>query len=120
MNGGRRNRRWQKGGYTLNEPKRYDIATVRSPERKKRRAESAVIDRRKTHTKHTRRHNITTVRQPERNEAAGSGGDRSQKAYKAHLEQKAIAPQIGGVHVVGQAGPIVVRESRHMLTYANT
>ena len=25
----------KKGGYTLNEPKRYDIATVRSPERKK-------------------------------------------------------------------------------------
>ena len=79
-----------------------------------------MIDRRKTHTKHTRRDNITTVRQPERNEAAGSGGDRSQKAYKAHLEQKAIAPQIGGLHVVGQAGPIVVRESMHMLTYAKT
>ena len=28
IGGGRR-------GYTLNEPKRYDIATVRSPERKK-------------------------------------------------------------------------------------
>ena len=48
MNGGRRNRRWQKGGYTLNEPKRYDIATVRSPERKKRRAESAVIQKEDT------------------------------------------------------------------------
>ena len=36
MNGGRRNQRWQKGGYTLNEPKRYDIATVRSPELKKK------------------------------------------------------------------------------------
>ena len=35
-----------------------------------------------------RRHNITTVRQPERKEAAGSGGDRSQMAYKAHLKQK--------------------------------
>ena len=35
MYGGRRNQRWQKGGYTLNEPKRYDITTVRSPERKK-------------------------------------------------------------------------------------
>ena len=29
-----------------------------------------------------------TVRQPERKEAAESDGDRSQKAYKAHLEQK--------------------------------
>ena len=90
MYGGRRNRRWQKGGYTLNEPKRYDIATVRSPERKKRRAESAVVDRRKTHTKHTRRHYITTVRQPEWEEAAGIGGDRSRKAHKAHLEQKLL------------------------------
>ena len=35
MNGGRRNRRWYKGGYTLKEPKKYDIATVRPPERKK-------------------------------------------------------------------------------------
>ena len=118
MNGGRRNRRWQKGGYTLNEPKRYDIAMVRSPERKK--ASGIGGDIQKKHTKHTRRHYITTVRQPERNEAAGSGGDRSQKAYKAHLEQKTIAPRIGGLHVVGQAGPIVVRESMHMLTYVKT
>ena len=79
-----------------------------------------MIDRRKTHTKHTRRHNITTVRQPERKEAAGSGGDRSQKAYKAHLEQKTISPRFGGLHFVGQAGPMVVRERRHMLTYAKT
>ena len=79
-----------------------------------------MIDRRKTHTEHTRRHNITTVRQPKRKEAAGSGGDRYQKAYKAHLEQKPIAPRIGDLHVVGQAGPMVVRESRHMLTYAKT
>ena len=35
MNGCRRNRRWQKGEYRLNEPKRCDIVTVRSPERKK-------------------------------------------------------------------------------------
>ena len=101
IGGGRR------GGYTLNEPERYDIATVRSPERKK--ASGIGGDRRKTHTKHTRRHNITTVRQPERKEAAGSGSDRYQKAYKAHLEQKPITPRIGGHHVVGQAGPMVVR-----------
>ena len=87
MNGGRRNRRWQKGGYTLNEPKRYDIATVRSPERKKRRAESAVIQ--KEDTPNTPEGTISPrFRQPERNEAAGSGGDRSQMAYKAHLKQK--------------------------------
>ena len=35
MYGGKRNRRWQKGGDTLNGPKRYDITTVRSPEQKK-------------------------------------------------------------------------------------
>ena len=63
---------------------------------------------------------MTTVRQPERKNAAGSGGDRYQNAFKAHLEQKPIAPRIGGLHVVGQAGPMVVRESRHMLTYAKT
>ena len=51
-----------------------------------RRAESVMIDRRKTHTKHTQRHSITAVRQPERKEAAGSGGDRFQMAYKAHLK----------------------------------
>ena len=79
-----------------------------------------MVDRRKTHTKHTRRHNITKVPQPERKEAAGSGGDRYRKAYKAHLEQKLIAPRTGGLHVVRQAGPVVVRESRHMLTYAKT
>ena len=79
-----------------------------------------MIDRRKTHTKHTRRHNITTVRQPEWKEAAGSGSDRYQKAYKTQLEQKPIATPIGGLHVAGQAGPMVVGESRHMLTYAKT
>ena len=109
----------RKGGYTLNEPK-----DTRSPRfgrlNERRRAESAMIDRGKKHPKHTRRHYITTVRQPERKEAAGSGGDRYQKAYKAHLEQKPIEPRIGGLHVVGQAGPMVVRESRHLLTYAKT
>ena len=36
-----------------------------------------------------------TVRQPERKEAAESDGDRSQKAYKAHLEQKNYFTTIG-------------------------
>ena len=77
-----------------------------------------VINRRKAHTKHIRRHVITTVRQPERKEAFGSRGDRSQKAYKEHLKQKPISPRFGCLHVVGLAGPVVVRESRHMLRYA--
>ena len=45
----------------------------------RRLAESVVIERRKTHNKHTRKHNITTARQPERKEADGNGGDRSPK-----------------------------------------
>ena len=101
IGGGRR------GEYTLNEPKIYDIATARSPERKK--AGSVVIDRRKAQTKQTRRHNTTTVRQPDQNEAAGNRGDRCQEAYKAHLEQNIISPRFGGLHVVGQAGRMVVK-----------
>ena len=118
MNGGRRNRRWQKGGYTLNGPKRHEITTVRSPERKK--ASGIGGDIGKKHTKHTQRHYITTVRQPERKEAAGIGGDRSRKAYKAHLEQKTYCTTNRWPPRAGQAGPMVVGESRHMLTYAKT
>ena len=112
MNGGRRNRRWQKGGYTLNEPKRHDIATVRSPERKKKASGIGGDRQKETHTKHTRRHNITTVRQPERKEAAGSGGDGSQMAYKHTLKTLnyfttvRLSPRsgAGGTDGVGKVG----------------
>ena len=38
-----------KRGYTLNEPKRYDIATVRSPERKKARGIGGDRQKKGTH-----------------------------------------------------------------------
>ena len=107
----------RKGGTRYTNPK-DTISSRFGRLNERRRAESVVIERRTTHTKHIRIHNITTVRQPERKEATGSGSDRSQKAYKEHLEQKPISPRFGGLHVEGQAGPMVVRESRHMLTYA--
>ena len=71
------------------------------------RVGSVVIDRRKTHTNHTRRHNITTGRQPERKDEAGSGGNISQKAYKAHLEEETISPRFDALHVVGHSGPML-------------
>ena len=74
-----------------------------------------MIDRRKAHPK-AQYHPGSAAW----TEAAGSGGNRSQKAYKAPLEQKIISPRFGCLHIVGQAGPMVARESRHMLTYAKT
>ena len=94
----------------LNEPQNTTSPRL-SRLNERRRSESVVIDRRKTYTKHTRRHDITTVRQPERKEAAGSGGDRSQMAYKAHLGKKTVSPRFGGLYIVGQAGPMAVRET---------
>ena len=45
IGGGRR-------GYTLNEPKRYDIATVRSPERKKASGIGGDREKADTHQTH--------------------------------------------------------------------
>ena len=121
MNGGRRNRRWQKGGYTLNEPKRYDIATVRSPERKK--ASGIGGDRQKEgrHTPNTPEGTVSprfgSLKGGKRPEAAVIDPNRHTKHTSS---KKTISPQFGGLHVVGQAGLMVARESRHMLTYAKT
>ena len=46
IGGGRR------GGYTLNEPKRYDIATVRSPERKEASGIGDDREKESTHQAH--------------------------------------------------------------------
>ena len=67
------------GGYTLNEPKRYDIATVRSPERKEASGIGDDREKKDTHQIHPQaqyRHGSASL-----NEAAESGGDRSQMAY---------------------------------------
>ena len=75
-----------------------------------------VIDRRKTHTKHTRRHNITTVRQPERKRPEAAVID--PKGVQSTSRTKTVSLRFGGLHVVGQAGRMVVKERRHMITYA--
>ena len=80
IGGGRR-------GYTLNETKRYDIATVWSPERKEASGIGGDRQEEDTH-KHTPRHNITTVRQAERQEAGGIGGDRFGRAYEDIYNKK--------------------------------
>ena len=53
MNGGRRNRRWQKEGDTPNEPKRYDIVTVRSREPKKASGIGGDRQKERRHTPNT-------------------------------------------------------------------
>ena len=96
IGGGRR-------GYTLNEPKRYDIVTVRSPERKK--ASGIGGDRQKEgrRTPNTPEGTISprfgSLNGRKRPEAAVIDPKRH---TKAHLEQKTIAPRIGGLHVVGR------------------
>ena len=123
MNGGRRNWRRQKGGYTLNGPKRHEITTVRSPERKKasgiggdrqgrntpntpegtisprfgslngRKRPEAAVIDTKWHTKHTYKTYYTTNRWPPRSRAGGTDGSKGKYAY-ANIRENLVE---GGV-----------------------
>ena len=96
MNGGRRNRRWQKGGYTLNEPKRYNIVTVLTPERKKESGIGGDRQKEGRHTPNTPEGAISprfgSLNERKRPEAAVID---PKKGYKAHLEQKTYFTTIG-------------------------